>query len=78
MIGGRERGSAAYLAVLSAAVIIAHLAKAPQQWLDGLALAFVLLRVVYTLFYIYNKPTLRSLAWTAGFLCVIGLFVISW
>ena len=64
--------------LFAAAVIIAHLAKAPQQWLDGLALAFVLLRVVYTLFYIYNKPTLRSLAWTAAFLCVVGLFVISW
>lgn len=64
--------------LFAAAVIIAHLAKAPQQWLDGLALTFVLLRVVYTLFYIYDKPTLRSLAWTAGFLCVVGLFVISW
>ena len=64
--------------LFAAAVIIAHLAKAPQQWVDGLALAFVLLRVGYTLLYIYNKPTLRSLAWAGGFLCVIGLFVISW
>lgn len=64
--------------LFAAAVIIAHLAKASQQWLDGLALAFVLLRVVYTLFYIYNKPTLRSLAWAGAFLCVVGLFVISW
>jgi uncharacterized MAPEG superfamily protein len=63
--------------LFAAAVIIAHLAHAPQQWLDGLALGFVLLRVVYTFCYIYDKPTLRSLAWAAAFLCVIGLFIIS-
>jgi uncharacterized MAPEG superfamily protein len=63
--------------LFAAAVIIAHLAKAPQQWVDGLALAFVLLRVGYTFCYIYNKPTLRSLSWAAAFLCVVGLFVIS-
>jgi len=63
--------------LFAAAVIIAHLARAPQHWIDGLALAFVVLRMGYTLLYIYNKPTLRSLVWTAGLLCVVGLFVIS-
>lgn len=58
-------------------MIIAHLARAPQHWIDGLALAFVVLRMGYTLLYIYNKPTLRSLVWTGGLLCVVGLFVIS-
>ena len=63
--------------LFAAAVIIAHLAQAPQPWVNGLALAFVALRIVYTSLYIYNKPMLRSLVWTAGFLCVVGLFIIS-
>lgn len=61
--------------LFAAAVIIAHLARAPQPWVDALAAAFVGFRIIYTLAYIYDKPTLRSLVWTGGFLSVIGLFV---
>ncbi|MEK6594080.1 MAG: MAPEG family protein [Pseudomonadota bacterium] len=61
--------------LFAAAVIIAHLAGAPQTWIDGLALAFVLLRAVYTVLYIYDKPTPRSLVWVAAMACIVGLFV---
>lgn len=63
--------------LFAAAVIIAHLTRAQQPWVDGLAVAFVGFRVVYTLAYIYDKPLLRSLVWTGGFLSVIGLFVVA-
>lgn len=63
--------------LFAAAVIIAHLAQAPQASVDLLAVAFVALRVAYTLAYFYDKPTLRSLLWFGGFLCVIGLFVVA-
>jgi len=59
----------------AAGVIIAHLAGGPQRWIDTLAVTFVLLRVAYTLFYIHDQPTARSLVWCAGVLCVFGLFV---
>ena len=59
----------------AAGVIIAHLAGAPQIWIDVLAASFVALRVIYTLLYIHDRPTARSVVWTAGFLCVVGLFV---
>lgn len=59
----------------AAAVIIAHLASAPQAWIDALAAVFVAARVLYTGFYIYDKATARSLAWAAGLLCVVALFV---
>lgn len=59
----------------AAGVIIAHLAGGSQRWIDVLAVAFVLLRVAYTLLYIHDRPTARSLVWCAGLLCVIGLFV---
>lgn len=59
----------------AAGVIVAHLAGAGQWWIDALAVTFVMLRVIYTLLYIYDKPTARSAAWAAALACVIGLFV---
>lgn len=61
--------------LFAAAVIIAHLARADQAWVNGLAVAFVGFRAAYTLAYIYDKPTLRSLLWLGGVFCVIGLFI---
>ena len=63
--------------LFAAAVIIAHLAQAEQAGVDRLAVAFIGLRIAYTLAYIYDKPMLRSLVWSAGLLCVIGLFIIA-
>ena len=59
----------------AAAVIIAHLAGASSTLIDVLAAAFVAARVMYTVLYISDKPTARSLVWAAGMACVIGLFV---
>jgi uncharacterized MAPEG superfamily protein len=59
----------------AAGVIIAQLQHVPQSTVDVLALAFIALRLMHAMFYIANKPTLRSLVWTLGFACVIGLFV---
>jgi len=59
----------------AAGVIIAHLAGAEQPLIDGLAGAFIAFRILHGIFYIRDMATLRSLVWTAGFLCVIGLFL---
>lgn len=60
-----------------AAVIIAHLAEAPQNQVDLLAVNFVALRLIYGYLYVVDRPTLRSIIWAAGLACVIALFVIS-
>lgn len=60
-----------------AAVIIAHQLHAPQNRIDLLAVSFVLLRLVYGYAYFKDMATFRSLVWTAGTTCVVGLFVIS-
>ena len=62
-------------APFAAAVIIAHLTGVRQSTLDALALGFVLARVAHGLLYMADRPTLRSLAWTAGFACMVSLFV---
>ncbi len=61
----------------AAGVIIAHLAQAPQVAIDWLAAAYVLLRVIYGLCYIFNKAALRSLVWTAALACVVAMFVLA-
>ena len=59
----------------AAAVIIAHVTGgAGQTTIDALAVAFVVLRVIYGVVYIKDRPTLRTAVWTLGLLCVVGLF----
>ena len=60
-----------------AAVIIAHIAHASQCWVDGLAVAYIALRLVYGLLYMADKALLRSLVWSGSLACVVGLFVAS-
>ncbi|MEJ2515097.1 MAG: MAPEG family protein [Gammaproteobacteria bacterium] len=59
----------------AAGVIIAHIAGAPQGTIDALALVYVAARLVYGGFYVANLALARSLAWTAGAACVVGLFI---
>lgn len=84
LTGWRRRAHAVQLnsfeafPAFAAAVIIAQmLHTAPQGRIDGLAVAFVVLRILFGLCYLADQATLRSLAWFAGVGCVIALFVIS-
>jgi len=61
----------------AAGIIVAHLMHAPQQAIDLLAISFIAARMAYTLFYIYDLHTWRSLAWFAGFGITISLFFIG-
>ncbi len=45
------------------AVVIAHQLGAPQGRLDMLAVAFVVLRLIYIALYVGDKATARSLVW---------------
>jgi len=61
----------------AAAVIIAQLQLANQNTIDTLAIAFITFRMLHAVFYVLDKPTLRSIVWALGFACVIALFVIA-
>jgi uncharacterized MAPEG superfamily protein len=61
----------------AAAVIVAHLAKAPQGRIDALAIAFVAARIAYSVCYYADAAALRSVVWSVGFLCMIALFVVA-
>lgn len=79
--GYRRRANAAQansfeaFPLFAAAVIVAHMTQAPQDRLDALAMAFVVARVLYLIFYLADWAALRSLAWIAGVACAVTIFV---
>lgn len=60
-----------------AAVIVAHLMQATQGWVDALAVAFVVLRIVYVVLYLKNKANLRSLVWVMAWVVNAALLLIG-
>ena len=58
----------------AAAVLVATWTHAPQGWVNTLAGAFIVIRVIYTATYIGGFATLRSAVWGLGFACVVLLF----
>lgn len=61
--------------IFASAVIISHIAGAPQESMDLYAMVFIASRVAFAGFYLADRHLARSLAWTAGVICIIGLFV---
>ena len=64
-------------APFAAGVLIAEQLGAAQSRIDTLAIAFVVLRIVYGICYLADQATLRSLVWAAAFACTVALFVIG-
>ena len=81
--GWRARAMAAQangfegLPLFIGAVLIAHQLGYDQARLDLLAVAYVLLRVVYIALYIGGRGSLRSAAWTLAFAANIGILFIG-
>ena len=79
--GFRARANAAQanlfesLPFFFAAVIIASIAKAPQERVDLLAIGFVIARMAYLICYVANWPTTRSIVWLLGIACVVAIFL---
>lgn len=61
----------------AAAVLLAEFRNAPQAWVDGLALGFLVTRVAFVAAYVGNRPTLRTVLWNAAFAFNLGLFFLS-
>lgn len=59
----------------AAAVIVNHLVLGANARADALALAWVGCRLLYGVFYLADRATLRSTLWMAASACVVGLFV---
>ncbi|MBR7800535.1 MAPEG family protein [Undibacterium fentianense] len=62
------------LPLFIAGVVLAQQAHANQATIDGLAMAFVVLRCAYVAAYLANRSNLRSLIWFGGVGCSVALF----
>ena len=74
---GAEKNSYETLPFFFAAILMAQYMVVPQAVINKLALAYVLLRVLYGLAYVLNFPSLRSILWTLALACPVLLLVIS-
>ncbi len=60
--------------LFAAAVIIAHSVGSDQARTDGLAMAFIALRLGFGICYIADWDKLRSVLWFGALLCCIAMF----
>ncbi|MHA7775089.1 MAPEG family protein [Roseibium sp. M-1] len=59
------------------AVFVAISQGGSPDWIDRLAVLFVLLRIIYIFCYWGDRASPRSFAWFAGFLTTLALFTSS-
>ncbi|MGY2486986.1 MAPEG family protein [Cupriavidus sp. CP313] len=60
----------------AAAVLAASQLQAPQARIDELAVVFIVARLLYTVCYVTDRATLRTLCWTISYLSVVGMFLL--
>ena len=65
------------LPIFIAAVLVAERLQARQAIVDGLAVAFVLLRAGYIGAYLADRASLRSLLWILALGCCVALFFVG-
>lgn len=81
LTGMQQRANAAQangfeaLPLFIAAVVLAQQAGGPQDRIDMLAMAFVVIRVVYVVLYLANQATLRSIVWGLGLAASIAILL---
>jgi uncharacterized MAPEG superfamily protein len=65
------------LPIFIAGVLVAQRLDAPQATVDGLATAFVLLRVGFIGAYLADRANVRSLLWVLALGCCVALFFVG-
>ncbi len=63
--------------IFSAAALVAYVTGQNSSLATGAAIAFVIARLLHSVFYILNIPLARSLMFGIGSLCSATLFVLS-
>jgi uncharacterized MAPEG superfamily protein len=60
------------------AILLAEFRQLPQNWIDELAIAFVVVRLFFVLAYLSNRSTIRTLLWNLGFAVNAAIFFMPW
>jgi len=73
LLGAHNNGIETFPFFLGA-VLLAEFRAAPQAWIDGLAVAFLVFRLAFVLAYVSGRSTTRTLLWNAGFIANTAIF----
>jgi uncharacterized MAPEG superfamily protein len=76
MLGAHTNGIETF-PFFAVAVLLAEFRGSSQVWIDGLALAFLLTRILFVLAYVGNHATLRTILWNAAFAFNLGVFFLA-
>ncbi|SVB76630.1 uncharacterized protein METZ01_LOCUS229484 [marine metagenome] len=74
---GAEQNSYESFPPFAIAVIVAHLTGGTQLTIDFLAGLYIFSRLMYIVFYLQGKGTLRSATYMVGLISTIALFFVS-
>ena len=72
-LGAHQNGIEAF-PFFAVAVLLAEFRVAPQNLINELSVLFVIVRSAYVLTYIGDRPSLRSILWTLGFVITVTIF----
>jgi uncharacterized MAPEG superfamily protein len=72
-LGAHQNGMESF-PLFAAAVILAEMRGARQPVVDGLAVAFLVVRVAFVAAYLKDKPRLRSALFGVGFAVTLAIF----
>jgi len=72
-LGAHQNGIEAF-PFFAVAVLLAEFRGAPQNLINELSVLFVIVRAAYVLTYVGDRPSLRSILWTLGFLITAAIF----
>ena len=72
-LGAHQNGIEAF-PFFAVAVLLAEFRGGPQRLVNELAVLFLIVRIAYVFTYVGNRPTLRSILWSLGFLINIAIF----
>lgn len=81
--GLRQRADAAHrnhfeaFPFFAVGILVAEQLAASQGTIDALAVAYIVIRIIYTALYLSDKATLRSVSWLVSYVVVIALFCIA-
>ncbi len=60
------------------AVLLAEFRHLPQSRVDNLAVAFVVIRLLFVFAYLSDRSTIRTLLWNLGFAVNTAIFLMPW
>ena len=72
-LGAHQNGIEAF-PFFAVAVLLAEFRTAPQNLINELAVLFLIVRIAYVFTYLGDRPRLRSILWSIGFVINLAIF----